>query len=236
MQANSYSACWFELFHANISEERTTTEVDFICASAPLPGFRKVLDVCCGMGRHTRVLCSRGYSVTGVERDATAIARARGLAGGPNYIHADVRKYEPDVSAFDVAIVMSQSFGYFDDATNRDLLRRLAMGVRKGGRILLDLCNPEFFVTRQVDRKLDLPNRIVRERKRLEAGRLFVHLDYPNGGDDDFEWQLFTPSQMGALADSVGLTLIISCTDFDLREKPSNAKPRMQFVLERRGA
>ena len=199
MQANSYSQRWFEFFHANIAEERTTTEVDFICASAPLPGFRKVLDVCCGMGRHTRVLCSRGYSVTGVERDATAVARARELAGGPNYIHADVRNYQPYVNAYDGAIIMSQSFGYFDDATNRDLLGRLGTSVREHGRVILDLWNPEFFVTRQGERNLDLSNGVVRERKRLEGDRLFVHLDYPDGGHDDFEWQLFTPSQNGSV-------------------------------------
>jgi hypothetical protein len=81
-----------------------------------------------------------------------------------------------------------------------------------------------------------LPNGIVRERKRVENGRLFVHLDYPDGGHDDFEWQLFTPSEMISLADSIGLTLIVSGTDFDLGMEPCPAKPRIQFVLERRCA
>jgi hypothetical protein len=79
-----------------------------------------------------------------------------------------------------------------------------------------------------------LPNGIVRERKRVEDGRLFVRLDYPDGGHDHFEWQLFTPSEMISLADSLGLTLIVSCTDFDLAVEPCPAKPRIQFVLERR--
>jgi SAM-dependent methyltransferase len=233
---NSYSRRWFEFFHIGIAEERTSQEVDFVCACAPLPDFRKVLDVCCGMGRHARALCSRGYSVTGVERDAAAIAEARELTGGPNYIQADVRDYQPEASAYDVAIIMSQSFGYFDDATNRDLLRRLGMGVREGGRVILDLWNPEFFVTHQGERKFDLPNGNVREMKRVEGDRLFVHLDYPDGGSDDFEWQLFTSAQMTSLADSVGLALMVSCTDFDMRTEPSPAKPRIQFVLERRSA
>jgi SAM-dependent methyltransferase len=234
--ANSYSERWFSFFHAGIAESRTVQEVDFICACAPFPGFRKVLDVCCGMGRHARALCSSGYSVTGVERDTAAIGRARELAGGPNYIQADVRDYQPEASAYDVAIIMSQSFGYFDDATNRDLLRRLGMGVREGGRVILDLWNLEFFVTHQGERKFDLPDGIVRERKWVEDGRLFVHLDYPDGGSDDFEWQLFTSAQMTSLADSVGLALMVSCTDFDMRTEPSPAKPRIQFVLERRSA
>jgi SAM-dependent methyltransferase len=231
-RTNSYSRDWFRFFHTGIAETRTIQEVDFVCACAPLPGFRKVLDVCCGMGRHARMLCSRDYSVTGVERDAAAIPRARELAGGPNYIHADVRDFQPDVGAYDVAIIMSQSFGYFDDATNRDVLRRLGRSVREGGRVILDLWNPEFFVTHQEEREFDLPDGTVRERKRVVDGRLFVHLDYPDG-HDDFEWQLFTPAQMRSLSEDIGLALMVSCTDFDMKKEPSLAKPRIQFVLER---
>src|SRR3977135_1105839 len=124
-EPNSYSEGWFKFFHIDIAESRTTKEVDFICARAPLPRFRKVLDICCGMGRHARALFNRRYVVAGVERDAAAIGRARELAGGPSYIQADVRDYQPDPGAYDVAIVVSQSFGYFDERTNRDLLKRL---------------------------------------------------------------------------------------------------------------
>jgi SAM-dependent methyltransferase len=235
-EPNSYSHRWFKFFHIGIAETRTTQEVDFVCACAPLPCFRKVVDVCCGMGRHARALFRRGYSVTGVERDAAAIARARELAGGPSYIQADVRDYQPDICAYDLAIVMSQSFGHFDAATNRDVLRRLATGLREGGRVVLDLWNPEFFATHQGDRDFKLLNGIVRERKRVEDGRLCVRLDYPEGGHDDFGWQLFTPSEMISLADSIGLNLIVSCTDFEIAVEPCPAKPRIQFVLERRCA
>jgi SAM-dependent methyltransferase len=233
---NAYSPRWFKFFHIGIDETRTTQEIALVCAWAPLPCFRRVVDVCCGMGRHARALFSRGYLVTGVERDATAIARARQLAGGPSYIQLDVRDYQPETGAYDLIIVMSQSFGHFDPATNRDVLRRLAGGVRNGGRIVLDLWSPEFFATHQGERDLEAAGGIVRERKRVEDRRLLVHLDYPDGGVDEFEWQLFTPSEMIALADSAGLDVIVSCTDYDRSTKPSSAKPRLQFVLERRGA
>ena len=230
---NSYSDRWFKFFHAGIAEARTTQEIDFVCGCAPLPSFRRVVDVCCGMGRHARALCSRGYSVTGVERDAAAIAKARELAGGPSYIQADVRDYQPDICAYDLAVVMSQSFGYFDATTNRDVLRRLATGVRAGGRVVLDLWSPEFFASHQGQRDLELQNGIVREKKHVQDDRLFVHLDYPDGGHDDFEWQLFTAAEMISLADSVGLKLVVSCTDFDMAVEPCPAKPRIQFVLVR---
>jgi SAM-dependent methyltransferase len=236
VEPNTYSHLWFKFFHIGISETRTSEEVDFVCACAPLPDFGKVVDVCCGMGRHARALFSRGYSVTGVDRDIAAIARARKLAGGPTYIQADVRDYQPDACAYDLAIIMSQSFGYFDASTNRDVLRRLAVGVREGGRVVLDLWNPEFFSAHQGERDLKLPNGVVREGKRMEDSRLFVHLDYPDGGYDDFEWELFNREQMISLADSAGLDLIIACTDFDIAAEPSPTKPRIQFVLECRFA
>ena len=77
---------------------------------------------------------------------------------------------------------------------------------------------------------------MVRERKRVEDGRLFVHLDYPDGGYDDFDWELFGREQIISLADSMELDLIIACTDFDRAVGPDPSNPRIQFVLERRAA
>jgi SAM-dependent methyltransferase len=232
---NSYSRHWFGHFHADISQERTATEIELICSVAPLPEFRRVLDVCCGMGRHARALVQRGYSVTGIERDAGAIAKARELGGGPEYVQADVREYQPAPSSYDVAIVMSQSFGYFDNKTNRELLRRLGDGVREGGRVLLDLWNWDFLVAHQDERNLETPSGIVRENKRVDNGRLRVHLTYPDGAEEDFDWQLFAPAEMKSFAESAGLSLLTVRTNFDLTEKPNAANPRIQFVLERRG-
>jgi SAM-dependent methyltransferase len=231
---NSYSQSWFEHFHVPIAEERTAKEVEFICGVGPLPGFPKVLDVCCGMGRHARALAGRGYSVTGLERDPVAISKARESGGGPHYIEADVREYCPHDFSYDLVIMMSQSFGHFDAPTNSDVLHRLANSVRPGGRIILDLWNGEFFAAHQEERKLETPAGIARENKRIAGDRLFVHVTYPDGAGEDFEWQLFTPVKMKSLAEAVGCDLLISCTDFNASTRPHPESPRIQFVLQKR--
>ena len=137
-QPNVYSQRWFECFHGDISDARTIPEVEFICTFGPMPKFRTVADVCCGMGRHARSLTRRGYSVTGIDRDPNMIARARSLGGGPRYIEADLRDYQPDTAAYDLIIVMGQSFGHFDAATNQAVLDRLATGLRVRGRLIVD--------------------------------------------------------------------------------------------------
>jgi SAM-dependent methyltransferase len=232
-EPNAYSRQWFEFFHVGIDEARTVRETEFICGCAPRPEFQKILDVCCGMGRHARALCNYDYAVTGIDRDPEAITRARELGGGANYVVADLRNYQPGPGAFDATIAMGQSFGHFDDATNRDILFRLATAIRERGRIILDLWNPEFFATHQGDRELTSPLGTVHEKKRVSGDRLLVQLDYPDGAQERFEWQLFAPEQIEELAKPIGFVLQTACSDFNTKNLPSPADPRIQFVLER---
>ena len=65
--------------------------------AAELPSGASVLDVACGSGRHVRWLAARGFRVTGIDRDATALAGLSGIAetivadieGGPWPLPAD---------------------------------------------------------------------------------------------------------------------------------------------------
>jgi SAM-dependent methyltransferase len=128
-----------------------------------------------------------GYLVTGVDRDQSMLARARALGGGPTYIQADVRDYRPDSCAYDALIIMGQSFGHFDAASNQAILGWLTAGLRHGGRMLLDLWSPDFFESHQGERDFRLPEGAVHEMKRVENDRLFVHLTYPTGDEERFE-------------------------------------------------
>ena len=50
---------------------------------------------------------------------------------------------------FDAALVMNSSLGFYDDATNRATLKRVAQALVDGGRLLLQCLNPY-----QIDRYL----------------------------------------------------------------------------------
>ena len=230
--SNSYSPAWFEFFHVGIPAARTELETAFIQESCPLPRFARLLDVCCGMGRHARALAAAGYTVTGVERDPQAVAVARGKGGGPVYVQADVRAYRPAAGSLDAAVIMSQSFGYFDPDTNRDLLARLGEALRPAGRLVLDLWNPDFFLPRQGQRTFQLPAGAVHETTRMEGRRLFSRLDYPAGSFDEFEFQTFSAVEMERFVRPLDLRLVTACTDFNAAVAPSADKPRIQFVLE----
>jgi SAM-dependent methyltransferase len=53
------------------------------------PGSR-VLDLACGGGRHVQWLANQGHAVTGVDRDAAALARVQATVPGAELLQADV--------------------------------------------------------------------------------------------------------------------------------------------------
>ncbi len=103
---------------------------------------------------------------------------------------------------------------------------RIAAGPRQGGRVILDLWNPEFFRPHPGEHSLKTAAGEVRETKRVKGDRLFVRLNYPDGGEDQFEWQLFTPATIAALGESVGLRQMFWCSNFDAKACDWQASPR----------
>ncbi|MGW7694890.1 class I SAM-dependent methyltransferase [Streptomyces asiaticus] len=104
-----------------------------------------VLDAPCGHGRHANILAAQGYSVVGVDRDERFLAKAadgaRTMGVDVDYRQVDLREMS-FTAEFDVAVSWYSSFGYFDDETDRDILRRYRQALRPGGRFLLDMHSP----------------------------------------------------------------------------------------------
>ncbi len=110
------------------------------------PGDR-VLDACCGVGRHSVELHDLGCSVTGVDRLQAYLDAARETAaeidGEIEFLLEDVRRFvRPEY--FDGAINMFTSLGYFDDLDDELLfLKNVHASLKPGGSFLIDVMGKE---------------------------------------------------------------------------------------------
>lgn len=238
MRTNTYTQTWFETFLRTYWPEQTQRELDFLTRHLPLPDFRRVLDVCCGTGRHALPLATLGYDVTGVDRDPTIVAEAQRLAhergaGGVRFVTGDMRELHAVPGVFDAAICMWASFGYFDAATNRDVLRQMRDRLRPGGRLLLDVYHREFFTAIPAHEESERNGRRIVTDRSLTGDRLRVHIHYGNDEEDVMEWQVFAPDELEALASALDLRPLVLCADFDEQQPPSSALSRMQLICER---
>ena len=106
-----------------------------------------ILDLCCGPGRHSLELARRGFRVTGVDRTAAYIKKAQKQAEeerlAVEFVQEDMRHFcRPN--AFDGAISMFTSFGYFEDpAENRQVLVNVYRSLKDQGALIIDVMGKE---------------------------------------------------------------------------------------------
>ncbi len=231
---NSYSQDWFELFMSSIQPAKTAHEVAFVARQLPQPHYQALLDLACGTGRHARLLAEQGYQVLGIDRNLQALTAAQvHSVGNLRFLQHDMRDLAGLSGHFDGIICLWQSFGYFDAPTNRAILRNISHKLIAGGRCILDLYHRDFFARHQGKREFELGGKTIIEEKHMQGDRLIVELSYGSVGGDRFEWQLYRPEDVRALAEECGLCCNLICSNFDEALAASPQLPRVQYVLEK---
>jgi hypothetical protein len=175
-----------------------------------------------------------------VDRAAPALAEARREAERRDlqarFIEADMADLGAVSGPFNAVLNLWQSFGYGDAAANIALLRALRGQLALGGRLLLDIYHRGFFAAHQGERRFTQGGRDITETKVMDGDRLTVTLDYgPDAPADRFDWQVFTPDEIGALAEACGFRVVLACAALDEGQAPSPDAPRMQLLFERAG-
>jgi ubiquinone/menaquinone biosynthesis C-methylase UbiE len=160
-----FDKTWLDYGFELVSAEDTQREVDFIEKALNLRKGETVLDLCCGIGRHSIALARKDYTMTGMDFNPDYIKRAQSLSltlrVRPTFIQGDMRKI-PFANKFDAAICIWSSFGFYSDDTDLGILKGLAKALKPGARFLLDIINRDFVL------------RHFRPRDWTKAGRGYV--------------------------------------------------------------
>jgi len=160
----------------------TKKEIDLFIKVLNLSPEDKILDLCCGQGRHCIELANRGFKhVEGLDRSHYLIQRAKKESLMIKFREGDARKlpYSPDT--FNVVMILGNSFGYFETAKEDMLVLKEVLRVLKPwGRFLIDVSdgnylkenvksrswewiNKKYFVCRERSLSLDKTRLISRE-------------------------------------------------------------------------
>jgi len=145
--------------------ELAPLEIEKVTALLELKHGNRVLDLCCGTGRHSLELARLGFRVTGVDRTSRYLDEARRKAKerslNIDFRQIDMRDYcRPET--FDAVINLYTSFGYFEDLRDdKRVLNNIYTSLKKGGRLLIDLMGKEVL------------DRIFRERDWYEDSGVF---------------------------------------------------------------
>jgi len=212
----------YPLVYSHRNPEAAQREIASLARWAPLEPGDRVLDACCGSGRHLAALISAGCDAVGFDLSDELISRTRRdptLRG--KVFRADIRRI-PLALLFDRVVNLFTSFGYFqDEDDNRRGFNALARHVDRGGVLILDHMNagrirrtlvPES-VSHREEYRIVQQRRIDgrRVRKRIELTRI----------TDGRQWnfyedvRMYDPVEMIEMARNAGFTGVTLHGSFD---------------------
>lgn len=138
---------WFGDEYLRLYPHRDETDaaeaIDLIAAHMKGRAVNSVLDLACGAGRHSRLLCDRWWTV-GLDLSSALLKVARRESPDSPYVRADMRELPFATGSFDLAVNLFTSFGYFDDdREHARVLKCVGRTTKRGGTFVLDFLNPD---------------------------------------------------------------------------------------------
>ncbi|HRU04812.1 MAG TPA: class I SAM-dependent methyltransferase [Candidatus Brocadiia bacterium] len=149
------------MYGAELTPERSAKEAEAAVRAVRLRRGQRVLDACCGFGRHLPWLARHGLRLVGFDRSPTQMTLAgkpAASAPGAALARADARLLPFADERFDASLCLYTSLGYFGEDENLLHLREIARVTRRGGRLYVDNQNPSHILPRlQPERRVEDP-------------------------------------------------------------------------------
>ena len=240
-----FSDTYLEIFSHHLTADRAVKEADFVESTLGLNAGDKVLDLCCGQGRHAILLAKRGLQVTAQDLNGEYLKSAQEVAASEGVdlaiVNSDMREIPFD-GYFDAIINMFTAFGYLEsEEEDAKVLRQVAKALKPGGQLLLDLLNREWVVLNYIQNewRKAADGTIFLERRELDLetsrNRVTVTIVSPAGETrqiTSFEIRLYTLTEIIAMLDRAGLAFAGVYGGFD--GEPYSIASRRMVVVARR--
>jgi SAM-dependent methyltransferase len=202
-----------------------------------LPQGSEVLDLCCGMGRHSLALADFGYRVTGVDLSEPLLAEARRLDQDRRveWHRGDMREVPLD-RAFDAVVNLFTSFGYFrEDAENAKVFKEIYRLLKPGGQFIVDFLNPDVIIRNLVPFSTRSDGALmIEESRKIEDGFVRKRITIKEEGKPDRTYdeqvKLYRESELQAMAAEAGLAVKRVYGGYDGQPHDADTSPRIILV------
>ena len=228
------------------SEVETEEEAGFIFDVLDLQLGSRILDLCCGQGRHGEQLANLGGNVIGLDNSRFLLNEAKNNAHSDGrrlqLIEADMR-HIPLKPNCDAVICLFTSFGFFEETDNTNVLSEIASVLKPGGKLLIDYWNP--YAVTQLDHTRnwwwvsDSTLALAEVEYEPQSGRLFdyrtiIELPAKTIRKVVNTVRFYFPTEMKRLLETVGLCIRATYGDYDGSDFTTESR-RMITVAEKSG-
>lgn len=194
-----------------------------------------LLDIACGRGRHSIYLNSRGFDVTGFDISTSSIEFDKKFENEKLCFHVHDMRLPFRKNAFDYAVNLFSSFGYFeDDSENQRSLQSAADNLKPGGTFIFDYANMAWVVKHGLTPSVEIHDDIeFRITKALTENFITKEISFSSQGEQfHFEerLRLFGSNQLQAMITATGLKIIHVFGDYSLNPFVESSSKRVVIV------
>jgi SAM-dependent methyltransferase len=226
--------------------ERTNEEVEGligIFSEHTVPSNGKILDLACGIGRHSIFLAEKGYRMVGIDispdyiKRAEELAAERGISNQVEFIIGDMRDLESHFRKrkFDAVVNLFTSHGYWDDNTDKAIFSQACKVTKNSGLFVIQTANRDFLVKHFQARDVfyDEQKKIMIAERRLdfESSRMYNTWKYYKQQEQDlihldtfeFDHRVYSLHELIRLIENAGWKYLYSARGFNLESMTSDA-------------
>ena len=201
----------------------TRNEVDYFSDLLHLSAEDRILDLCCGQGRHSLELAREGFKkVEGLDRSHYLIQRAKTQAKKEGlslkFREGDARRLPYPSDSFDAVMLLGNSFGYFETVQD-DLrvLKEIFRVLKPWGRFIIDVTDGAYLKEKFQPRSWEWIDKnlfVCRERslaldeQRLISREVLTHVEKGVIVDQLYAERLYTRENLFELLKNAGFSEI----------------------------
>jgi SAM-dependent methyltransferase len=223
--------------YSHRTDEAAKQEIEDIVAILNMRPGSKVLDLCCGNGRHSRELATLGFEVTGIDLSTVLLeeARKKNKELNINYIQSDVRKLSFS-NDFDYVLNLFTSFGYFEERSeNKKVFESIYHSLKKGGTFLIDFLNPGYIRSSLVPySERHAEGLLIIEKRRIEGNTVIKDIEVKEDHAENRTYQeevnLFEYVEMQSMLIECGLHVEQVIGSFKEEHYDVDLSPRMIII------
>jgi SAM-dependent methyltransferase len=203
--------------HRNAAEaEHVVALIDRTIGNTPIS---KVLDLACGAGRHSRVLCRRWWTA-GLDLSEVLLRLAHKEGVEAALVRGDMRVLPFRDGAFHLVVNLFTSFGYFaDDESHLHVVREVSRVTADGGAFVLDFLNTTRLRNALVPYdEREIGGQIVEQRREIsEDGRFVIKRICLRGTGKEFteRVRLFDPGDLSSMMTAAGFDVVATYGSYD---------------------
>lgn len=208
------------------NDENTQQEVRQVLELTGVQPQDRILDLCCGQGRHSLALALRGFPhVVGLDRSRYLIRLARRRAAHLGlktlqFREGDARKTRIQQNSFDLVMIMGNSFGYFErEEENIQVLKEVYRLLKPGGKLLLDITHgswmkehfsPKSWEWINEDQLVCRERNLTKDNQRLVTREVVIHAEKGVIADQFYAERLYSEEELLAFIKKAGFDSVVS--------------------------